>query len=114
MKEVVRRQRNGTWDGIPGGMRLVVDSDGNGRLHRTTVDKGSIKSKDVQKPEEVTALLTLGSPKTSTNKLSSEDEGLGEALHDLLNDEGIPPVAQQRQCFTLAIVSERIPSACIV
>ncbi len=113
---MVRQQRNGTWDGIPSGFSYVVGSDGHERLvrNKTAVDLGAIKSKDGQKPEGVATLLTLGSPKTSTNKLSSEDEGLGEALHDLLNDEGIPPVAQQRQCFTLAIVSERIPSACIV
>ncbi len=76
-----------------GGMRIVVGSDGNERLVRneTAVDEGAIKSKDVQKPEEVTTLTPLGSPKTSTNKLNNEDEGLGEDLHDLLNDEGIPP-----------------------
>jgi hypothetical protein len=80
--EKVRQQRDGTWDGIPPGFSIV-----NERLVQ------NIKSKDVQKPEEVTALLTLGSPKTSTNKLSNEDEGLGEALHDLLNNsEGTPAV----------------------
>ena len=58
VKEIVRQQRNGTWDGIPGGMSLVVGSDGHKRLclNRTTVDKEAIKSKDVQKPEEVTTL----------------------------------------------------------
>ena len=63
-------------------------------MNRTTVHEQAIKSKDVQKPEEVTTLLTLGSPKTSTNKSSSEDEGLGDALHDLLNDDGISPSSE--------------------
>ena len=75
-------------------MSIVVDSDGRERMimNRTTVDKEAMKSKDVQKPEEITALLTLGSPKISTNKSSSEDDGLAEDFHDLLNEEEIPPV----------------------
>ena len=81
LADLVRRQRDGTWDGVPRGFSMV-----NERLVQ------NIKSKDAQKPEEVTALLTLGSPKISTNKSTSEDEGLGEALHDLLNDEGAPAV----------------------
>ena len=96
---LVQRQRNGEpdgspWNGLYEGMSLVVGGDGPERLsfNRTTVDQKAIKSKDVQKPEEVTTLLTLGSPKISTNKSSSEDDGLAEDFHDLLNDEEIPPV----------------------
>ena len=63
-------------------------------MNRTTVDEQAIKSKDVQKPEEVTTLLTLGSPKTNTNKSSSEDEGLGDALQHLLEEEGTPPIVR--------------------
>ena len=91
---LVHRQRHGEpdgspWNGLYEGMSLVIGSDGHERLVIDRKDKAEAdKSKDVQKPEEVTALLILGSPKTSTNKLSSEDEGLGEALHDLLNGEG--------------------------
>ena len=85
--EMVRQQRNGTWDGIPSGFSIVIDKNGFERVVQ------NIKSKDVRKPDEVTALTILGSPKTSTNKSSSEDEGLGEALHDLLNNsEGTPAV----------------------
>jgi hypothetical protein len=101
MDAIVKRQRYGEpdgspWNGLYEGMSIVVDSDGHERLsvNRTTVDKEAVKSKDVQKPEEVTTLLALGSPKTSTNKSSSEDEGLAEDLHDLLNDEGISPVVR--------------------
>ncbi len=68
VKEIVKRQRNGTWDGIPRGMSLVVDSDGNERLKRDTVDEGAIKSKDIQKSKDITALLNLGRPKTAINK----------------------------------------------
>ena len=57
LADLVRRQRDGTWDGVSRGFSMV-----NERLVQ------NIKSKDAQKPEEVTALLTLGSPKISTNK----------------------------------------------
>jgi hypothetical protein len=92
--EIVRQQRNGTWDGIPTGFHIAVDSHGHEYLVRkkTAVDEGAIESKDGQKPEEVAILLTLGSPKTRTSKSSSEDEGLGQDLHDFLNDEGSPAV----------------------
>ena len=88
-------------------MRIVVGGDGNERLVRneTAVDEGAIKSKDVQKPEEVTALLTLGSPKTSTNKLSNEDEGLGEALHDLLNNSEGTPAANRGSASPLPSIT---------
>ena len=96
MKDIAERQRNGTWNGIPSGMSIVVDSDGNERLNRTTVDEGAMKSKDIQKNdngagrnEEITALLMLGRPKTTINKSSSDDEGLEEAFEDLLNDEEV-------------------------
>ena len=91
---MVRQQRNGTWDGIPSGFSIV-----NERLVQ------NIKSKDVQKPEEVTALLTLGSPKTSTNKLSNEDEGLGEALHDLLNNSEGTPAANRGSASPLPSIT---------
>ena len=92
--EMVRQQRDGTWDGIPRGFSIV-----NERLVQ------NIKSKDVQKPEEVTALLTLGSPKTSTNKLSNEDEGLGEALHDLLNNSEGTPAANRGSASPLPSIT---------
>jgi hypothetical protein len=89
LKDIVERQRNGTWDGIPRGMSLVFDSDGNGRLNRNTVDEGAMKSKDIQKSKEITTLLRLDRPKAMTNKSSSDDEGLGQALEDLLNGEDV-------------------------
>jgi hypothetical protein len=89
LKDIVERQRNGTWDGIPRGMSLVFDSDGNGRLNRNTVDERAMKSKDIQKSKEITTLLRLGRPKAMTNKSSSDDEGLGQALEDLLNGEEV-------------------------
>jgi hypothetical protein len=39
MKDIIERRRNGTWDGIPTGMLLVVDNDGNERLKRITKDQ---------------------------------------------------------------------------
>ncbi len=73
-------------------MHIVVDIDGKERLHRTTVDEGAMKSKDIQRNddgagsnEESTALIMLGRPKTTRNKSSSDDEGLGDALEDLLS-----------------------------
>ncbi len=78
---LVHRQRHGEpdgspWNGLYHGMSLVIGSDGHQRLAINRDDKAEvIKSKDVRKPEEVTALSTLGRPKTSTNKSSSEDEG---------------------------------------
>jgi hypothetical protein len=41
LKEIVGQQRNGTWDGIPRGMMLVVDDDGIERLKRITKDEGA-------------------------------------------------------------------------
>ncbi len=56
LKDIAEWHRNGTWDGIPRGMSLVVDSDGNGRLKRNTADEGANKSKDIQKSKGITAL----------------------------------------------------------
>ncbi len=63
--EIVRQQRNGTWDGIPTGWHVVVDSCGHERIaqNKTAVDKEAIKSKDARKPEEVTALQHLAAPR---------------------------------------------------
>ncbi len=83
MKEIVERQRiNGTWDGIPRGMMLVVDDDGIERLKRITKDGGADKSKDIRKSEEDTALFKLGGTKAASNKSSSDDEGLGQDLDE--------------------------------
>ena len=96
---LVHRQRYGEpdgspWNGLYEGMSIVLDSNGHERLsvNRTTVDEEAVKSKDVQKINEDTALLTLGSPKISTNKSRGEDEGLAEDLHDLLSGNGNLPV----------------------
>ncbi len=35
--DVVERQRNATWDGVPHGWHVSVDSDGHKRLHRNAV-----------------------------------------------------------------------------
>ncbi len=91
LRDIVERQRNGTWDGIPRGMRIVVDSEGNDRLHRNAavdVPEKSFNCDDDEGIKESSTLLTLGSPKTTRNKSSSDDEGLGDALADLLSDEG--------------------------
>jgi hypothetical protein len=45
LNDIAERHRNGTWDGIPRGMMLVVDSDGNQRLKKITKDEGANKSK---------------------------------------------------------------------
>jgi hypothetical protein len=93
---LVQRQRYGEpdgspWDGIPSGMRLVVCSDGNERLIRDTVDEGANKSKDIRKTKEVTALLNLGRPETAVNKSGSDDEGLSQALDNMLDGREINP-----------------------
>ncbi len=49
LKDIDERYRDGTWDGIPSGMMLVVDSDGNERLKKITKDEGTIKSKSVKR-----------------------------------------------------------------
>jgi hypothetical protein len=47
LKDIVERQRNGTWDGIPRGMMIVKDGDGNERLKAIPKDEGADKSKDI-------------------------------------------------------------------
>ena len=91
LNDIAEQHRNGTWDGIPRDMKLVVDSDGNQRLKRITKDEGTIKSKDGQKTKEATALLNLGRPKTAANKSGSDDEGLSQALDDMLGGREINP-----------------------
>ncbi len=91
LNDIAERHRNGTWDGIPRGMSLVVDSDGNERLKKNAVNEGAIKSKDIQKSKEIMALLNLGRTKTAINKPSSDDEGLGQAFDDMLNGMEINP-----------------------
>jgi hypothetical protein len=82
LKEIVERQRNGTWDGIP---RCVE------RLKRIPKDEGADKSKDIPKSEEVTALLDLGGTNAAANKPGSDDDGLGQDLHDILNGMDVSP-----------------------
>jgi hypothetical protein len=72
-------------------MSLVIDSDGNERLKKNTVDERAIKSKDVQKSKDITSLLRLGRPKTAIIKSGSDDEGLGQALDDMLNGTEVNP-----------------------
>ncbi len=52
-------------------------------MHRITVDKVAVKSKDIQRNddgvgsnEESTTLIMLGRPKRTKSKSSSDDEGL--------------------------------------
>ncbi len=56
LNDIAERHRNGTWDGMPSGMKLVIGSDGHECLKRITTDEGAIKSKDIQKSKEITAL----------------------------------------------------------
>ncbi len=91
LKEIVERQRNGTWDGIPRGMELVKDDDGNERLKRIKENEGADKSKDIQESEEVTTLLDLGEANAAANKPNNDDEGLGQDLDDMLNEMDVNP-----------------------
>ena len=91
LKDIVERQRNGTWDGVPRGMMLVVDGDGVERLQRITKDEGADKSKDIRKSEEDTALFNLGGTNAASNKSGSDDDGLGQELDDLLNGMEVNP-----------------------
>ncbi len=66
INDIVGRQRNGTWDGVPYGMHVSLDSNGHERLHRNAVvDKAVIPvnndcvGSDVENPQ----LFMLGSPK---------------------------------------------------
>ena len=90
-KEIVERQRNGTWDGIPRGFSLVEDGDGIERLKRITKDGRADKSKDIGKSEEDTALFNLGGTNAASNKSGSDDDGLGQELDDLLNGMEVNP-----------------------
>ncbi len=67
---------------------MIMESTPN---HQGRMDALVHRQRHVREQVEQ-ALATLGSPKTSTNKSSSEDEGLGQDLHDLLNSEGSPAV----------------------
>ncbi len=81
INDVVERQRNGTWDGVPHGWHVSVDSDGHKRLHKNAVVNAAetqLNNDCVGSDEENPQLLMLG--------------GLGEALDVLLNDGGMPLV----------------------
>ena len=69
------------------------------------------KDNDAGINEGSTALLTLGSPKTSRNKSSNEYEGLGEALDDLLNNGRIP-IASRSNGTHEKVYSKKIFNPC--
>jgi hypothetical protein len=81
INDIVERQRNGTWDEVPHGMHIIVDSNGNKRLRRNAAVDATVKPVNydgVGNNKESGTLLMLGRSKRTKSKSSSDDEGLGE------------------------------------